>query len=744
MGGRSPKGTNNNNKDTGGFRGAIGRIPSRDLFSYSQDDLTSNYNQTVYPEYDQFLKRVDKATPEKGNPEANMLSMLKDAPNQAKFDYWKATEGQDIGKNKSAKYPELVNERSISQKDINKMSKDALNILGFNSMGVWETGAFTSMNNLSEKAGDATELLEEMEDDLPDDIPLAKLNNDEFAKAVHGAIQKLKDKADKKGRKLENSWAAADLNDPKVIEDLKFHSGLSKLMETYEPGAMNIILNYWLLYGRDEHENPNKAKEEQDHSPFDEERIQEYPGYATPAPPVGSKQELVNWDPYTRRYVPQDEVDTSKAGADKLKNEIIVGEDDGMSDLLKVFKKGDKIRFVKLGDEHSEDKELKQSVALVHNLLFGENQSSILNQAVEGAYKMSPTTFNKNKDEITKKLADVSIVFSFDPLANNAEMQYNPKEKFMIVPITTAERMLRALKTEDTKTIKEIHESAYHELTHAIHQAIKGEERSRAIHDEYVADAFARMALMTKERDREHVAANKDSTLMDKANTFEQAKERGYDPVIRELLQDKIFENTIPEELLSVDPITRKPTLKDVPPENKEKLLKEAVENRRKAIEKMQKTMTDVATNLVELSTFKDRLDPNDAEKLDDYIKKSTTAHEMRKAGSGKKSFVPALQPEDRLKLETLFKSDDPFEQSSKESVLTDLHRVLIGSKIPPSIINALQIISLSEAGVLVPVDHLSRARRALTKESKRLQSVMEQDTKDFETALRILYSIPK
>jgi hypothetical protein len=66
----------------------------------------------------------------------------------------------------------------------------------------------------------------------------------------------------------------------------------------------------------------------------------------------------------------------------------------------------------------------------------------------------------------------------------------------------------------------------------------------------------------------------------------------------------------------------------------------------------------------------------------------------------------------------------------------------MFGAKIPPSIISATQVIGLINNGVRAPVDHASRARRALTKECKKLQAAMEQDTKDIERTLRILFNM--
>jgi hypothetical protein len=252
MGGRSIS----NKRENAGKIGQQQIQASRDLQAYSQDQLLSNYNQNEYPEFKSFLKEVADAKPSINDKQQNLYTVLQRMSDKAKFGYWQATQGQDITHSQklsdgstqnSPKYPELIaNTRTTTQNKINKMTTEALNVLGPDAVGTAEI-AYNSYDSL--------------------------LNRIEDAKAF------LKGKA-----KPSNYWLTQNTEDLAIKKDIEFHANLGRMEESGTPGATNILLHYWLQYVARPNEKKVFAKEQQEYSELAPDRLEEYQGYANPEP----------------------------------------------------------------------------------------------------------------------------------------------------------------------------------------------------------------------------------------------------------------------------------------------------------------------------------------------------------------------------------------------------------------------------------------------------------------------------
>jgi hypothetical protein len=703
MGGRSVK------------HGSKGRIGETEIVQTSNDpkkvslgQAELNYHRTIYPEFDKFMQRVESANSD--SSEDKLLRAVGRSPEASAFTYWQRTEGQHIpiarglkSDSVAPKYPELKDNRWISQKDIKKATKNALNAIYIGSSGVIE-GQKASYQRLIEKIETANKFLKT------------------------GAV-----------KDPESWWHGKDVNDPEVRAEAQTMSAFDELLNV---GELNPIIYYWL-----ENEADDLTEEEKIEWEGASQSWISLPEFLAMLPEgesfvgtrstgdkgstdaLGSKGSY--WDADKARFVKHTEVD-----AMKNTREFIVGNVKGMDDLKKLFKDGDKVRLVKLSDEDSDVEEHKDAMRIVHSLLFGEDPNSILIQAMVSAKRFSPDASREEQAIIEAKLADMSIVFDFQartPEQTPATMQYSAQDNMIIIPMETMTRLFNAMTANDKETMADITTAAYHELSHAIHYATKGQAPKHTIADEFIADGFARMLLQVRQLN---------------STSFEQAKESSYDPIIRELLQDVIFQDTIPESLMSVDNVTRTPTLKDIQhltDDQKEQTLQEMLEARSNAIDEMKQKIIDTAVTLGIASFFPEKA--NKTPDLAPYIHKAIEGQKIRqKMGDDGGRIVPVLSSEDRekLKQDALRDLDDPYLQDIQQQNMDRLQTLLYGTKIPPSIMASMQIIALDEGGAQVRADHLSRAKRALTKEVERVQKAMRQDLQDLETITRILFGIKK
>lgn len=692
MGGRSVK------------HGSKGRIGETEIVQTSNDpkkvslgQAELNYHRTIYPEFDKFMQRVESANSD--SSEDKLLRAVGRSPEASAFTYWQRTEGQHIpiarglkSDSVAPKYPELKDNRWISQKDVKESAKDALKAIYIGAMG-FEEAKYDSFGNLLDKMETAAEFL--------------KTGTTKNAKSW---------------------WHEKNINDPKLKAEA---TAMSTLQTISENDGMLPVIYYWLENEANELTEEEKIEWEGAAQKWvtDREFANMLPQDEDFTGKKGSKGSY--WDADKARLVKYTEVD-----AMKNTREFIVGNIKGMDDLKKLFKDGDKVRLVKLSDEDSEIDKHKDAMRIVHSLLFGEDPNSILIQAMTSANRFSPNTSPEDQAAIEAKLADMSIVFDFQPITPEHTpyvMQYSAKDNMVIVPMETMTRLFEAMAANDKETMADITTAAYHELSHAIHYATKGQAPKHTIADEFIADGFARMLLQVRELTK---------------TSFEQAKESSYDPIIRELLQDVIFQDTIPESLMSVDNVTRTPTLKDIQhltDDQKEQALQEMLEARSNAIDEMKQKIIDTAVTLGIASFFPEKA--NKTPDLAPYIHKAIEGQKIRqKMGDDGERIAPVLSSEDRekLKQDALRDLDDPYLQDIQQQNMDRLQTLLYGTKIPPSIMASMQIIALDEGGAQVRADHLSRAKRALTKEVERVQKAMRQDLQDLETITRILFGIKK